>query len=101
MREFLAARFKGSDRGNRWPCTGEVVLELPADRVAPFVPDGIVEELGPDRCRLITGSWSWQALAASIGRFEVAITEVAPVELADAFRLLAQRFADAAERHRR
>ncbi|AOS61896.1 HTH domain-containing protein [Actinoalloteichus hymeniacidonis] len=101
VREFLAARFKGSDRGNRWPCTGEVVLELPADRVAPFVPDGIVEELGPDRCRLITGSWSWQALAASIGRFEVAITEVAPVELADAFRLLAQRFADAAERHRR
>ncbi len=96
IREFLAARLKGSDGGNTWPCTGEAVLELAARDVAPFVHDGVVEELAPDRCRLIAGSWSWVALAASIGRFDAAVTEVAPRELADAFRALSHRFADAA-----
>ncbi|WP_430332587.1 helix-turn-helix transcriptional regulator [Rhodococcus sp. ACT016] len=96
VRDFLAGRFKGSDRGNVWPCMGEVVLHLPARDVAPFVPDGIVEELASDRCRLVVGAWSWVALAASIGRFDAAILEVAPRALADAFELLAERFADAA-----
>ncbi|PWV57616.1 HTH domain-containing protein [Nocardiopsis sp. L17-MgMaSL7] len=96
--DFLAGRLKGSDTGNAWPCTGEVVLELPVRKVTPFVHDGIVEELGPGRCRLIVGSWSWVALAASIGRFDAAVSEVSPRELADAFGELARRFADAAER---
>lgn len=47
VHDFLAGRFKGSEHGNTWPCTGEVVLQLPAREVAPFVPDGIVEELAP------------------------------------------------------
>lgn len=95
VRAFLAGRFKGSDRGGGWPCTGEAVLELPAHAVVPFVRDGFVEEVGPDRCRLIAGSWSWVALAASFGRFDAAVSDVQPRELADAFGLLARRFAAA------
>ncbi|WP_206045672.1 helix-turn-helix transcriptional regulator [Nocardia mangyaensis] len=92
--DFLAARFKGSDRGSTWPCTGEVVVVLPAREVIPFVPEGIVEELEDIRCRIVVGSWSWVALAASIGRFDATITDVRPRELADACALLARRFAD-------
>ncbi len=98
VHDFLAGRFKGSDRGNTWPCIGEVVLQLPARAVAPFVLDGVVDELAPDRCRLVAGAWSWVALAASIGRFDAPIMQVSPPELADAFALLARRFADVALR---
>ncbi|MBL7494883.1 WYL domain-containing protein [Frankia sp. CNm7] len=96
VHDFVAGRLKGSDRGNTWPCTGEVILELPMRDVTPFVHDGIVEELAPNRCRLVVGSWSWVALAVSIGRFDAAIIRVAPRELGDAFGVLSQRFAEAA-----
>ena len=57
---FLAARAKGSvDGADAWPCTGTVELALPAARVVPFAGDGTVEALGPDRCRLTLGAWSW------------------------------------------
>ncbi|UED85805.1 helix-turn-helix transcriptional regulator [Streptomyces profundus] len=98
VRDFLSGRFRGSAGGSEWPCTGSVVLRLPAREVIPFVPDGMVEELGPDRCRLTAGSWSWVALAASFGRFDAPVSEVAPRELADAFDLLSRRFADLAPR---
>ncbi|WP_051393323.1 helix-turn-helix transcriptional regulator [Glycomyces arizonensis] len=97
VHDFLAGRFKGSGGGSAWPCTGEVVLELPAREAAPFVHDGVVEELAPDRCRLVLGAWSWTALAAAIGRFDAPVAEVAPRALADAFALLSRRFADAAQ----
>jgi hypothetical protein len=93
---FVAARFKGSDGPNAWPCTGEVILALPANGVSPYVGDGIVEDLGQNRCRLILGSWSWPALAASIGRFDADIEVVGPPELGSAFDRLARRYADAA-----
>lgn len=95
-RAFVAARFKGSDGANGWPCNGEVVLELPADAVLPFVGDGVVESLGPDRCRVSMGSWSWIGLATSIGRFDAPIADVRPAELAGAFAHLARRFSSAA-----
>ena len=100
VRDFLAGRFKGSVGENTWPCTGEVVLHLSAQEVIPFVTEGTVEDLGPDRCRLRVGSWSWVALAASLGRFDAALTDVAPPELADAFALLSRRFADTSIRPR-
>lgn len=90
---FLAARFKGSDRGNAWPCVGEVVLQLPARDVLPFVPAGSVEELAPDRCRLTLGAWSWVALAADVARFDAPVLNVAPRQLAEAFEVIVQRFA--------
>lgn len=95
VHEFVSSRFKGSDRTNTWPCTGTVILSLPASSVRPFAGDGTVEDLGRDRCRLESGSWSWVALAASLGRFDTEIEAVHPPELADAFRQLAVRYAAA------
>ncbi|SHF93276.1 helix-turn-helix transcriptional regulator [Streptoalloteichus hindustanus] len=91
--DFVATRFRGS--GN-WPCRGEVVLDLPAAEVSPFVLDGVVEALGPHRCRLTLGSWSWRGLATHISRFDADIEVIGPPELRDAFAHLARRFAKAA-----
>lgn len=93
---FVTGRFRGSVHSADWPCRGEVVLRLPASAVSPHAPDGTVEELGPDRCRLTLGSWSWNALAAAIGAFDAAIEVVGPPALKDAFAHLAHRYAEAA-----
>ncbi|MFG2232691.1 helix-turn-helix transcriptional regulator [Streptomyces sp. NPDC048723] len=93
---FVAARFQGFDGSVDWPCRGEVILDLPAAEVSPYVRDGVVEELGPKRCRLVLGSWSWPGLAAAIGRFDADIEVVGPPELKDAFAHLARRYANAA-----
>ncbi|GAB2606298.1 helix-turn-helix transcriptional regulator [Pseudactinotalea suaedae] len=91
---FVSARFKGSDV-DAWPCRGTVILGLPAREVLPFAGDGTVLELGPQRCSLEAGSWSWGALAASFGRFETTMEVVGPPELAAAFGVLAHRYAAA------
>jgi predicted DNA-binding transcriptional regulator YafY len=93
---FVAARFRGADGAGDWPCRGEVILDLPAAVVARHARDGVVEELGPDRCRLVLGSWSWPGLAGAVGRFDAAVEVVGPVELRAAFAHLARRYADAA-----
>ncbi|RCG26922.1 WYL domain-containing protein [Sphaerisporangium album] len=93
---FVAGRFRGSDGSGDWPCRGEVILDLPAAVVSRHTRDGVVEELGPDRCRLVLGSWSWPGLAAAIGRFDADIEVVGPAELKDAFAHLARRYANAA-----
>ncbi|MDF2256494.1 helix-turn-helix transcriptional regulator [Streptantibioticus ferralitis] len=93
---FVASRFQGSDGSGGWPCRGEVILALPAAVVSQYTRDGVVEELGPDRCRLVLGSWSWPGLAATIGRFDADIEVVGPTELKDAFARLAHRYANAA-----
>jgi predicted DNA-binding transcriptional regulator YafY len=89
---FLASRFQGD---GDWPCRGEVILDLPARVVSTYSRDAIVEELGPDRCRLVMGAWSWPGLAASIGRFDADVEVVGPVELKEAFAHLARRYAGA------
>jgi predicted DNA-binding transcriptional regulator YafY len=88
---YVSARFKGSDQVDLWPCVGAVILHLPAGAVLPFAGDGAVEDLGPDRCGYTVGSWSWMALAASLGRFDTDVDVVGPPELAEAFGLLAAR----------
>ncbi|MEV4172553.1 WYL domain-containing protein [Nonomuraea sp. NPDC049709] len=93
---FVSGRFRGSDGSGDWPCRGEVILDLPADMVSGHTRDGVVEALGPDRCRLVLGSWSWPGLAAAVGRFDADIEVVGPGELKDAFALLARRYAAAA-----
>ena len=90
-RDFVSARFKGSDRADAWPCTGTVVLHRSAGDVVPFAGDGSVEPLGPDRCRYTAGAWSWVALAASVARFDCDVEVVGPPELAAAFGVLAAR----------
>lgn len=89
---FVSARFKGSEASDVWPCVGEVVLAAPAASVSPFVGDGAVTDLGPDRCRIIEGSWSWASLAASFGRFDADIEVVGPPALKQAFAHLARRY---------
>ncbi|MBD7994331.1 WYL domain-containing protein [Arthrobacter sp. Sa2CUA1] len=96
VHQFVSARFKGSAGGNVWPCTGSVVLSLPATRVLPFAGDGVVEDLGTGQCRLTAGSWSWLSLAASFGRFDTDIRVISPPQLAAAFGTLASRFEAAA-----
>jgi predicted DNA-binding transcriptional regulator YafY len=93
---YVASTFRGStDLAGGWPCTGEVVLDLPAADVATYLTDGVVEPVGDDRCRLTTGAWSWIGLAASIARFDADVEVVGPPELADAFATLARRLAAA------
>lgn len=92
---FVAARFKGSDGVDVWPCRGEVILGMPAADVAPFVADGTVRPDGPDRCRVTLGAWSWVGLAASVARFDTSIEVVGPPELAEAFRVVGERCAAA------
>ncbi|ASY36521.1 MULTISPECIES: helix-turn-helix transcriptional regulator [Streptomyces] len=94
---FITSRFRGNDGSTAdWPCHGEVVLRLPAAEVAPFAGDGIVEELGPDRCRLALGSWSWAGLAAAFARFDAEMEVIGPPRLAAAFATLAARASRAA-----
>ncbi|MEV8638416.1 WYL domain-containing protein [Streptosporangium sp. NPDC051023] len=93
---FVTSRFQGSDGTAGWPCRGEVILRLPAAVVSLHTRDGVVQELGPDRCRLVLGSWSWPALAAAIGRFDADIEVVGPADLKHAFAHLARRYAAAA-----
>lgn len=94
---FVSARFKGSDV-DAWPCRGTVVLDLPAREVLPFAGDGTVTARDDGRCTLEAGSWSWGALAASFGRFEVAMEVVGPPELAAAFGTVAARYQATSER---
>lgn len=89
--EYVSARFKGSHGDDSWPCRGTVILHRPASQIRPFAGDAIVEDLGPDRCRLDSGSWSWVALAASLNRFDADIEVIAPPELTEGFAQLALR----------
>lgn len=91
---FVSARFKGAD-ADAWPCRGTVLLHLPAREVSPFAGDGTVTAVDEGSCMLEAGSWSWGALAASFGRFEAEMEVVEPPELAEAFRVVAERYARA------
>jgi biotin operon repressor len=88
---YVAARFKGSDDEDRWPCVGEVVIDLPPRDVIPWVTDGHVEPVGESRSRLTLGSWSWIGVLASLTRFDVAFEIVGPPALAEAAATLADR----------
>jgi predicted DNA-binding transcriptional regulator YafY len=93
---FVAGRFRGSAGSADWPCVGEVLLDLPAAVVATYTRDGVIEEAGPDRCRLVLGSWSWTGLAAALGRYGADLEVVRPAELKAAFAELARRYTRAA-----
>ena len=56
-RSFLAARSKGSDREDQWPCVGEVIIDLPARDVAPWIGDGELEQLTERSCPHTRGGW--------------------------------------------
>jgi len=96
-RAYVAARFKGSSQVDEWPCTGTVVLHLPLSEVQPYVGDGVASAVDADRTEYTVGSWSWVALAASLGRFDAEVEVVGPAELKMAFGELAHRFAATSE----
>ncbi|MFS0706223.1 helix-turn-helix transcriptional regulator [Cellulomonas sp. 179-A 9B4 NHS] len=80
-----------------WPCRGEVVLALPAAEVARWAGrDALVEPVGDDRARLVTGSWSWEGLVSMVSMYGVPFEVVRPQELHDAARALADRLRHAA-----
>jgi hypothetical protein len=90
----VASRFRGNpdpDAGERWPCEGTVILHIAASEVMPYLAEGLVEPLGPDRCRVVMGAWSWAGLAASIARTDADIEVVTPPALAHAFAELGRR----------
>ncbi|HWS35902.1 MAG TPA: WYL domain-containing protein [Actinoplanes sp.] len=94
VRTFVTGRFRGStDTPGDWPCIGTVLLDLDAATLTPYIRDGLLEEIGPGRCRLTLGSWSWTSLAAAIARFDADTTVISPPELTQAFAHLARRCA--------
>lgn len=93
---YLAARAKGSDAEDRWPCVGEVVLALPAREIVPWIGDGTLEEIDANSCRITVGSWSWTGVLASIARFDAPFTIVGPEPLREAADRLGQRIIVAA-----
>lgn len=94
-RTFLAARFKGSDAEDRWPCTGELILDVPVGEVRPWIQDGEVEGLSDERTRVRIGSWSWAGVLAAVARFDAPFTVIGPPPLREAAGTLAARAAAA------
>lgn len=93
---YLAARAKGADAVDRWPCIGEVIIGLPATEVAHWIGrDGTVDPIDASSCRVAIGSWSWVGILASLTRFDAPFTIVGPPALTDAARTLTARFAAA------
>lgn len=90
---FIRKRFQGAEN---WPCRGEVILDLPAATVSRYTYDGVVEELTDGRCKLVSGSWSWRALAAELGKYDSEMEVIGPPELRSACAQLAERYARAA-----
>lgn len=91
---FVAERFEGHDP---LPCRGEAILHAPAAAITEWTRgQALVEDVGPDRCRVSAGSWSWTGLAAWFGMFDVEMELIGPPELREATAALAGRFARAA-----
>ncbi len=89
---FVAARFKGSESRDVWPCVGTAIVGLPAHRVSPFVDaDAEIVSVGDDRTSVTMGSWSWGALAARFAGFDAAFEIVGPPELGEAAGAVARR----------
>jgi predicted DNA-binding transcriptional regulator YafY len=80
----------GSDV-DRWPCIGEVIIDLPAREVAPWIGDGDVEVLTERSCRLTVGAWSWIGVLAQVTRHDAPFTIVGPDALVTASAVLAER----------
>lgn len=92
---FLAARFKGASDDNEWPCSGEVLLRVPASAAASWLPAAAVTEVDATTCRVRLGSWSWTGILASLARFDADFQVVGPRELSAESAALAARFAAA------
>jgi predicted DNA-binding transcriptional regulator YafY len=92
---FIAERF---ERHDPFPCQGTAILQAPAAAVNEWIRgQAVVEDAGPDRCRVTAGSWSWTGLASWFGMFDVDFELVGPAELREAAARLGARFAGSVE----
>ncbi len=74
------------------PCEGTAILHTSARNAAERARgQGVVEELGPNRCKVTLGSWSWTGLAATFAMYETDLDIVGPAELRSAAADLGQR----------
>ncbi|MFN8197782.1 MAG: transcriptional regulator [Nakamurella multipartita] len=93
----VAAYLQNAFRGSDWPCRGEFVIHAPATEVQPWAGrQSVVEALGPELTRVVSGSWSWERLAAWVSWWEVPVEIVGPDELRAAAARLGRRFLAAA-----
>lgn len=92
---FLSSRLKGSDRGDVWPCRGELLLQLPASRIAPWLGDGELEQVSATACRVRVGSWSWAGVLSWAVRFDAPFTVLGPDPFIDAMAGFAGRISAA------
>jgi predicted DNA-binding transcriptional regulator YafY len=88
---FVAARARGSNDADRWPCVGSFEIDLPPSELVNWVHDGQIDEISPGTSLVTTGSWSWAGLLAGIVRFGAPFRIVAPAELITESQALAQR----------
>lgn len=89
---YVAGAVSRGDVPVGWPCVGEVLLDLPARVVAPWLPGGAsVEPAGRRRSRVRLGAWSWAGVAGLLATFDADLEVVGPPELLDAFTALAGR----------
>lgn len=94
----VAGYLQQAFHGREWPCRGEFVVDAPATEVQEWSGrQSVVEALGPGRTRVVTGSWSWERLAAWVSWWDVPVRIVGPPELRDAATRLGRRFLAAAE----
>lgn len=88
---FVAARAKGSNDTDQWPCIGTFEINLPPRELVDWVHDGQIDEINPGTSLVTTGSWSWAGLIAAIVRFGAPFRIVTPVELITESQRLAER----------
>ncbi len=69
-----------------------MLLDLPADVVAPWLPGGAsVEPAGRRRSRVRLGAWSWAGVAGLLATFDADLEVVGPPALAEAVVRLGER----------
>ena len=95
LADYVMTRHDRGDLPAEWPCTGVVVLHLPAELVARYAPGGSVAEyVAPERTRLTLGAWSWAGVAGILATFDADVEIVGPEELRAACHELAARYAN-------
>lgn len=88
---FVETRTRGLDDTSSWPCVGIVEIDLPAQDLAPWLPDAQVAPLTPRRTRVELGSWSWTGLLSTIIRLDAPFRLIGPPALLDAAATITRR----------
>lgn len=94
--EYVMTNYDRGDTPARWPCIGSVLMDVPAGVVARWAPGGsVVESVSDSQAKLTLGAWSWAGIAGLLATFDADITDIGPIELVDACRTIADRYARA------